>query len=68
MQEGTWFVEGVGSNISLIPESDLEITAGYLQDQDIEFDEGGFDDFPFDDAVSYANKKDYIVVSRGPKR
>ena len=65
--EGTWFVEGVGSNISLIPESDLEITAGYLQDQDIEFDEGGFDDFPFDDAVSYANKKDYIVVSRGSK-
>ena len=32
MPQGTWFVEGVGSNISLIPESDLEIPAGYLQD------------------------------------
>ena len=64
---GNWYVEGVGSNISLIPESDLEITAGYLQDQDIEFDQGGFDDLPFDDAVSYANKKDYIVISRGSK-
>ena len=64
---GNWYVEGVGSNISLIPEDELEITAGYLQDQDIEFDQGGFDDLPFDDAVSYANQKDYIVISRGSK-
>ena len=63
--EGTWFGEGVGSNISLIP-SDLEPSRLFTR-PDIEFDEGGFDDFPFDDAVFYANKKDYIVVCRGPK-
>ncbi len=65
--EGYWYVEGVGDSIQLISESDIEITAGYLQDQDIEFDQGGFDDFPFDDAVSYADKKDYVVINRASK-
>ena len=65
--EGYWYVEGVGDSIQLISESDILITAGYLQDQDIQFDEGGFDDFPFDDAVSYADKKDYIVINRASK-
>ena len=64
-QEGYWYVEGVGESIKLISEADLQVSAGYLQDVDIEFDNAGFDDLPFDDAVSYANTKDYIVINRG---
>ena len=64
-QDGYWYVEGVGESIKLISEADLQVSAGYLQDVDIEFDNAGFDDLPFDDAVSYANTKDYIVINRG---
>ena len=64
-EEGYWYVEGVGESIKLISESDLQVSAGYLQDVDIEFDNAGFDDLPFDDAVSYANTKDYIVINKG---
>ena len=64
---GTWYVEGVGSSIKLISESDLVITADYLLDQGVEYDMQGFADLPFDEATSYATLKDYIVINRAAK-
>ena len=62
-----WYVEGVGESIKLIAESDLVITADYLLDESVKFDEQGFANLPFDDAISYASTKDYIVINRGSK-
>ena len=46
-EEGYWYVEGVRESIKLdIYESELQVSAGYLQDVDIEFDNAGFDDLP----------------------
>ena len=61
---GEWFVEGVGKSIKLVEADNLEITANYLSDINTEFDTNPFDKLPFDDALSYANTKDYIIINR----
>ena len=65
--EGFWYVEGVGESIKLIKEDDLVITAPYLLDENVEFDNQGFANLPFDNAISYATTKDYIVINRASK-
>ena len=62
--EGEWFVEGVGDSIKLILSDNLEITASYLSDINTQFDTNPFDKLPFDDALSYAGTKDYIIINR----
>ena len=62
--EGEWYVEGVGKSIKLVLANNLEITASYLSDINTEFDTNPFDKLPFDDALSYAGTKDYIVINR----
>jgi hypothetical protein len=62
---GNWYVEGVGSEIVLIPESDLEIPAIFTQTIATPYDsDAGFDVLPFEDAISYPADKDYILISR----
>ena len=64
---GTWYVEGVGDEIKLISEDDIGISASYLEDVATQFDGSGFAALPFDDAISYANKKDYLVINKASK-
>jgi hypothetical protein len=63
---GNWYVEGVGSQIHLVAESDLAVPAIFTADVDIPFDsaEIGFDLYPFDTATSFAGTKDYIAINR----
>ena len=65
--EGKYYVEGVGDSIKLISEGDLSVSAGYLADIKTEFDGNSFDAVPFDDALSFANKKDYICINKASK-
>ena len=62
---GYWYVEGVGTEIKLIPESELEIVSSYSDSKELLFDDIGFDNEPFSSASSFAGKKDYITISRG---
>ena len=64
---GKWYVEGVGKSIKLISEEDLVISASYLSDVATKFDANDFDALPFDDAISYSNVKDYIVINKASK-
>tara|TARA_Y200000002_G_scaffold136879_1_gene112844 strand:+ start:13385 stop:28348 length:14964 start_codon:yes stop_codon:yes gene_type:complete len=64
---GTWYVEGVGEGIKLVSAEDVGISASYLADLTTQFDNTSFDALPFDDAISYANKKDYIVINKQSK-
>ena len=64
---GQWYVEGVGDEIKLISENDIGISASYLEDVTTQFDGNSFDALPFDDAISYANKKDYLVINKASK-
>ena len=64
---GKWYVEGVGKSIKLISEEDLVISASYLSDIATKFDANDFDALPFDDAISYSNQKDYIVINKASK-
>ena len=59
-----WYVEGVGTNIKLIKDSDLIIPAAYTSSKLIPFDTDKFDEMPFADAKAYATTKDYITVNR----
>jgi hypothetical protein len=59
-----WYVEGVGTKITLIKDQDLIIPAAYSSNKQIAFDSDNFDTLPFSDASAYASEKDYIVVNR----
>ena len=62
---GYWYIEGVGTAIRLVSESDLEIISSYSQEKALLFDDDAFDQSPFSTATSFPQKKDYILVARG---
>lgn len=64
-QNGYWYVEGVGAEIKLISENELEIVSSYSDAKELLFDDIGFDNEPFSSASSFAGKKDYITISKG---
>lgn len=61
---GEYYVEGVGSAITLVKESNLELISGYTDSEAVLFDTTPFDNLPFSDATSLANAKDYITINR----
>ena len=61
---GDFYVEGVGTSIKLIKESDLEIPGSYSENKDVPFDTNAFDRLPFANANGYPGTKDYIVINR----
>jgi hypothetical protein len=61
---GDYYVEGVGSSIQLIKESDLDIPGSYADNKDVPFDVNAFDRLPFSNANGYPSTKDYIVINR----
>ena len=63
-EQGYWYVEGVGSQIKLISETDLDIISNYTEEQSLLFDDEPFDKSPFSTATSFPQKKDYIVINR----
>ena len=62
---GYWYVEGVGTAIRLVAETDLEIISTYSQEKALLFDDDPFDRSPFSTASSFPQNKDYILVARG---
>ena len=63
-QKGYYYVEGVGTSINLVPESELEIIAPYNDNLKVPFDSDKFDTFGFDISNFYPGAKDYITVNR----
>ena len=61
---GEWYVEGVGSAITLVAEEELDILTAYTDVVEVPFDSDQFDRLPFNNANSYAGTKDYIVINR----
>ena len=61
---GYWFVEGVGSQIKLVSELELDIIARYNEEKELLFDDTGFDQDPFSTASSFPAAKDYITINR----
>ena len=64
---GEWYVEGVGEEIQLIKQEDLEVSGLFTDDIEVEFDAQEFDYFPFSEALGFPSKKDYIIINRGSK-
>jgi hypothetical protein len=62
---GLYYVEGVGTGIKLIPETELEIISSYTDSEELLFDDNGFDLDPFSTANAFPANKDYITISRG---
>lgn len=62
--EGFWYVEGVGTKITLIKSSELATPAVYGANLDVPFDDQPFDSLPWDNADNYPLIKDYIVIDR----
>jgi hypothetical protein len=65
--QGNWYVEGVGSAIKLIKETDLITPAPYSSNTDIEFDNENFDSQGFDVSNDLPSSKDYILINRSSK-
>ena len=62
---GEWFVEGVGTEIRLINQADLEVPSVFTTELEVPFDEFAFDNVPFENADSFPADKDYITINRG---
>lgn len=62
--QGEWLVDGVGQGIKLISFQDLDLPPVPNDDVDVLFDDGGWDELPFDDAVSFPSNKDYVTINR----
>jgi hypothetical protein len=61
---GNWYVEGVGTSITLIPEEELLLPGPISDNNAIEFDNENFDSQGFDFNYAFPSKKDYIVINR----
>lgn len=61
-----WYVEGVGNEIKLVSEIDVEVSFPVGIDLLIPFDDGvdGFDSLPYSAATGYPRDKDYITINR----
>ena len=66
-KEGNWYVDGVGTGITLIPETALEIISTYTEESELLFDDTAFDLDPFSVASAYPRDNDYLVMARGSK-
>jgi len=62
---GAWYVEGVGSEIKLISEEELNVPSAFTEDLMVQFDNEGFDRLPYSEALGYPINKDYITINRG---
>ena len=59
-----YYVEGVGTSITLINETVFELVGAYTTSTAILFDTMPFDKAPFSDATAYAGSPDYLVINR----
>jgi len=62
---GNYYVEGVGTAITLVNESILEVVFPFSSNIAVLFDSTPFDTLPFSDVEGYAGKTDYILSNRG---
>jgi len=60
--EGNWYVEGVGKEIVLVSEQELETTYPGQVLEELQFDDVAFDVVPFDQ--NSEKDKDYITINR----
>ena len=61
---GNWYVEGVGTAIKLVKESDLATPSTYSTSTSIEFDNEPFDSQGFEVSGNLPSNKDYILINR----
>ena len=61
---GNYYIEGVGSSIQLIKESNLDLISKYTVSESVLFDSDKFDSLPFSDASALATLTDYHVINR----
>jgi hypothetical protein len=61
---GEYYVEGVGEKIELIDTNRLKLSSLFVDDLEIPFDDNGFDQYPYSEALGYAVSKDYITINR----
>ena len=66
-QNQEYYVEGVGTGITLILEQNLEIIGPYTLNETVLFDDTPFDRFPFSEASAYASTPEYIVINRASR-
>jgi len=60
-----WYIEGVGDEIQLVSDIDVEVSFPVGIDLVVPFDnEEGFDRLPFGTATGYPRDKDYITINR----
>lgn len=63
-KDSEWYVEGVGKEIKLVSSIDVEVSFPVGIDVEVPFDDDGFDNLPFSEAIGYPRDKDYITINR----
>jgi hypothetical protein len=63
----SYYVEGVGSSIVLVPASEQLVPEPFTEGAAIPFESGGFDTSPYSDSALVPELPDYITIRRGSK-
>jgi len=62
--QGTYYVEGVGTSINLIPTTELTVPETYGQSYNNTFDETAFDTQQYNDSTNVPLYPDYLTINR----
>ena len=66
-RDNTYYVEGVGSSIQLVPVNELQTPESWLDTVSIEFDDTPYDSTGFDQSQPAPADKQYIAIKRNSK-
>ena len=61
---GFYYVSGVGTEIQLIPEAELQVPSSYANEIAMPYDYSSYEAYPFNNASSKISQKDYITIER----
>lgn len=63
----TFYVDGVGTSITLIPSDRLVVSETFISETPDGFDQTPFDSIPFDNDRDLPNTAEYVTINRGSK-
>lgn len=66
-QDQSYYIEGVGTAIQLLADTDFKTPEPFLDDETLPFDTTAYDSGPYDSSLNSPKDQDYITINRASK-
>jgi len=66
-QDQTYYIEGVGTAIQLLAETNFQTPEPFLDDETLPFDTTAFDSGPYDSSLNAPKSQDYFTINKASK-